>query len=77
MTMKSVTGDYGWDSARKDMKDSAFIKNIQNFDPTSLKEAARTNVDKLVQSKDWDIAKIQRASKAAGPLGQWVEAQMS
>ncbi|CAD7970789.1 unnamed protein product [Amoebophrya sp. A120] len=74
--LKHVEGDVTWDAARKEMKDVRLIANVTAFDSKSITDGSRAFAEKLTKSSDWDTQKIARASKAAGPLGIWVEAQL-
>eukprot|EP00919_Chromeraceae_sp_WS-2016_P001806 GHVR01004377.1.p1 GENE.GHVR01004377.1~~GHVR01004377.1.p1 ORF type:complete len:4168 (-),score=965.61 GHVR01004377.1:131-12634(-) len=65
-----------WDDCKKAMKQPDFINQVLNFEIDSLKESQRTRIEReYLNSKEWDTTKIDRASKAAGPLAIWVESQ--
>lgn len=65
-----------WEKIQKEMA-SDFIDRVVSvqwdlIDPQILSELK----DKYLENPNWDIAKIYRASRAAGPLADWLESQV-
>ncbi|CDI87445.1 dynein beta chain, flagellar outer arm, putative [Eimeria praecox] len=76
-----------WEDARKILKASDFItkarlsfftlsSRILNFDCASVSSATRRRIQTKFLTGDWDIERINKASRAAGPLAQWVESSV-
>jgi len=77
MVKTDVGNKISWDECRKIMREQGFINNILEFDPESLKDSTREKIQKnYLGSSGWNLAAIQRASTVAGPVAEWVEAQM-
>lgn len=67
-----------WADIRQFMRREDFIPNIINFETSSLSVSIVKRINKnYLNHKDWDIERIDRASKAAGPLAKWVNSQVS
>eukprot|EP00392_Amoebophrya_sp_AT5.2_P018141 g18610.t1 len=77
MLLTHSESDVTWEAARKEMKDTRLIARVTEFESKSITPGSKAFAQKVVGSADWDTAKIARASKAAGPLGIWVEAQLN
>ena len=67
--MKSSKDILTWEQAGKEMKDSAFISNVKNFDPQSLSEKARNNIETLTSGKDW-YKDVSGFLAGTGPRGR-------
>eukprot|EP01053_Blabericola_migrator_P008291 Blabericola_migrator_1__8290@NODE_42_length_17171_cov_64_374065_g38_i0_p1_GENE_NODE_42_length_17171_cov_64_374065_g38_i0NODE_42_length_17171_cov_64_374065_g38_i0_p1_ORF_typecomplete_len4774_score977_70AAA_6/PF12774_7/1_1e148AAA_6/PF12774_7/8_3e02AAA_6/PF12774_7/17DHC_N2/PF08393_13/2_5e03DHC_N2/PF08393_13/7_2e118AAA_8/PF12780_7/1_4e03AAA_8/PF12780_7/1_4e03AAA_8/PF12780_7/27AAA_8/PF12780_7/8_4e92DHC_N1/PF08385_12/1_5e89DHC_N1/PF08385_12/65DHC_N1/PF08385_12/1_8e03DHC_N1/PF08385_12/2_2e02DHC_N1/PF08 len=69
-----------WEDVRKAMRQD-FIQKILTFDPTK-KEALSQATVKHIQGKylsnpEWNYERIDKASKAAGPLSKWAASSIS
>ncbi|KAF1990825.1 hypothetical protein K402DRAFT_460233 [Aulographum hederae CBS 113979] len=78
-TLLGNKGATDWKSILMMVKKEDFIPNIVNFDnEKAMTKGLRTKMQKDYLSKDdFTYEKVNRASKACGPLVQWVEAQVS
>ena len=75
VTNSSKTCD--WAEIKTGMRKEDFIPSIINFNTDNLNPTVSARVEKnYLQNKDWDLAKIDRASRAAGPLAKWVDSQV-
>eukprot|EP00915_Cephaloidophora_sp_WS-2016_P003568 GHVH01004823.1.p1 GENE.GHVH01004823.1~~GHVH01004823.1.p1 ORF type:complete len:3130 (+),score=435.75 GHVH01004823.1:30-9392(+) len=62
-----------WPECQREMKKD-FLNRIIQFDSKGISDATVEKLNGLVDSeKGWDVEKINRASKAAGPLAHWAE----
>ncbi|GAW79183.1 hypothetical protein PGO_021530 [Plasmodium gonderi] len=66
---KSVT----WEDARKIMKGQDFINKVLYLDKKMVKPQTSAQIKKRISHSDWDVERINKASRAAGPLAKWVE----
>ncbi|CAA9986414.1 dynein heavy chain, putative [Plasmodium knowlesi strain H] len=66
---KSVT----WEDARKIMKGQDFINKVLYLDKKMVKPQTSGQIKKRLSHSDWDVDRINKASRAAGPLAKWVE----
>lgn len=66
---KSVT----WEDARKIVKNQDFLNKVLYFDKKSLNAQTSSYIKKRIANSDWDVERINKASRAAGPLAKWVE----
>ncbi|SBT70312.1 dynein heavy chain, putative [Plasmodium malariae] len=66
---KSVT----WEDARKIMKGQDFINKVLYLDKKTVKSQTSAQIKKRINNSDWDVERINKASRAAGPLAKWVE----
>ncbi|PHJ17985.1 dynein heavy chain [Cystoisospora suis] len=67
-----------WEDARKVLKNQDFIKQVVNFDCSGVSQTTRRRIQtKFINGGEWDLEKINRASKAAGPLAKWVESSVA
>ncbi|KAF4688109.1 hypothetical protein FOZ60_003172 [Perkinsus olseni] len=66
-----------WDHIRKELKDPQLMVTVLQFNTDALSVAARERVEGYLKSSAWDMERIERASRAAGPLAQWVKSQIS
>ncbi|CRG93244.1 dynein heavy chain, putative [Plasmodium gallinaceum] len=66
---KSVT----WEDARKVMKGQDFINKVLYLDKKTVKPQTSAQIKKRINNSDWDVERINKASRAAGPLAKWVE----
>ena len=63
-----------WNVLKKKLNDGTFISRIKKFKlgkvkPEVLKRARKEFID----SKDWDLEKTKKASRAMGPIGTFLE----
>ncbi|GFE54116.1 dynein heavy chain, putative [Babesia ovis] len=65
-----------WDISRKLIKSSDFIAKIVHFDTKCVSPTTFNIVKSRLEDPSWDINRISKASKAAGPLAKWVESIM-
>ncbi|GBE60454.1 cytoplasmic dynein heavy chain [Babesia ovata] len=68
----STSTHIAWDICRKVVKASDFISKILTFDAKTLDQLPFSIVKKRVTEDGWDVNRISKASKAAGPLAKWV-----
>ncbi|SBS80798.1 dynein heavy chain, putative [Plasmodium ovale] len=66
---KNVT----WEDARKIMKGQDFINKVLYLDKKMVKSQTSAQIKKRLNNSDWDVERINKASRAAGPLAKWVE----
>lgn len=70
-----------WEDARKVLKSNDFIQKILNFDLSRSGAISLTTVHKVktnyLKSDQWDLDKIEKASKTAYPLAKWAESSCS
>ena len=82
MTIEAVAMMMGetsveWTDLRKFIRKDDFISNIVNFSSESLTEKQRNKIKSVYFSKEEFVyEKVQRASKACGPLFKWVRSQI-
>ena len=70
-------GKQPWAEIRKLMRDKEFIPNMLNFDSESITEKSRKLLEKdFVNDPNFQFEKVQKASRAAGPLCKWCRAQL-
>ncbi|CDR94382.1 cytoplasmic dynein heavy chain, putative [Babesia bigemina] len=68
----STSTHIAWDACRKFVKASDLISKILTFDAKTLDPLTFSIVKKRVTDDGWDVNRINKASKAAGPLAKWV-----
>lgn len=62
-----------WPEVRAELRKEDFIQSITSFDRNSITEPVKKAIkDGYLDTADWDLGKIDRASKAAGPLAKWL-----
>ena len=67
-----------WKKIKSEMGKSDFISKIVKFDTRSISEKLKDKIMKeFINKKEWDIKGIYKASKAAGPLADWLTSQMN
>lgn len=70
-------GKQPWPEIRKLMRDKDFIPNMLSFDSESITEKIRSQLEKnYVNDPNFQFEKVQKASRAAGPLCKWCRAQL-
>ena len=69
--------NWSWAEVKSEMKKSNFMTNVLNFNTDKVSQTLKS---KLIQNytgkPEWDVDKIFKASKAAGPLADWVTSQL-
>ena len=68
-----------WPAVRKIMKGHDFIHCVVDFQSDQISDSARETIRKKYQGKHGDIfnyEKVNRASRACGPLLQWILSQL-
>ena len=70
--------DNSWASMKKFLAGTGAIQRIINFDPRSIDNQTRHDVEKLLREKanSFEHATIYRVSVAAAPLAKWVVASV-
>lgn len=63
-----------WPKAQKALADMRFLERLKGFNKNEVPDKILKKVNKLLAMEEFDLAKIQRASKAAGGLAQWCKA---
>lgn len=67
-----------WEEIRKAIRSDDFISRVVNFDPTTITQKQSKKVqEEYLSNSEMDYAKVDRASKACGPLYQWAESQIN
>ena len=66
-----------WKQIRQIIVKDHFIPSIVNFDSEAITDKARKIFkDKYLSNPDYNYEKINKASKACGPLVKWASAQL-
>ena len=67
-----------WAEIKKIMGKGDFIESILKFNIDNTKESIKQIVQKeYLSNPEWDLDSIYRSSKAAGPLAEWLQSQIS
>ncbi|CAK4126621.1 unnamed protein product [Aphanomyces euteiches] len=68
-----------WADLRKFIRKDDFIASVVNFDSEKLtaKQRATIQKDYISKTDEFDYEKVNRASKACGPLYKWVVSQLN
>ncbi len=63
-----------WNDVKQWLRKDNFISLVKNFDKDNIRTQIKSFIKKnfFDNVELWDLAKIMKASKAAGPLAQWV-----
>lgn len=68
----------GWKSVQQIIRRDDFITSIVNYDTDKMTAAVRERMKRdFISNVDFNFEAVNRASKACGPLAQWVIAQVS
>lgn len=63
-----------WSVIKKKMVSDDFTGQVSHFNIKKIKPDILAKFKKeYVETKDWDLAKLKKASRAMGPLGEWLE----
>ena len=66
-----------WKEVREEISKNTFITTVMNFNVDDLPAKVKENIkNTYINSNDWDVDRIYKASQAAGPLAMWVESQL-
>ncbi|MES1911448.1 MAG: hypothetical protein MHM6MM_003872 [Cercozoa sp. M6MM] len=84
LTLEAVTillgrsaGPASWTDIRRMIRQRDFVSSILGFQSDQITPSARATVqNEYLNAPQWDLAKINRASRACGPLAQWVQSQL-
>jgi len=69
-------GTPSWDVCRASMRKEGFISSIVHFDTELLTDKVRIKLKKnYLSNPDFTFEKVNRSSKACGPLSKWLSAQ--
>ena len=60
-----------WSTAQKVLADMRFLDKLRNYDKDNISEKVLTNIKNHTNNPDFDLARMTRASKAAGGLAKW------
>ncbi|KAF8280778.1 dynein heavy chain, cytosolic [Trypanosoma cruzi] len=66
-----------WDVIKHHIRRDDFLAGVKAFETRRITEEARLTVCAMLQEEDFTYEAARRASKAAGPLLQWVQAQVN
>ncbi|KAG5479103.1 hypothetical protein LSCM1_02952 [Leishmania martiniquensis] len=61
-----------WDSLKNCIRRDDFLASVRSFRPDEISEPARERVRGMMRDSKFTVEAAYRASKAAGPLMQWV-----
>lgn len=66
-----------WDKIRSEVTSGTFVKSVLTFNvgraPMEAVEAVKRE---YIQTELWDLRRLHRASRAMGPLGNWLQCQI-
>ena len=66
-----------WKEIKKEMGKPDLTQKIFGFNTRNISEKVKDKIFKdFLNNKDWEIKAIYKASRAAGPLAEWLESQM-
>jgi dynein heavy chain 1 len=66
-----------WASIRKIIRKDDFIQKVIDFDTDAMSKKARQKIEKqYLSNEDFTFEKVNRASKACGPLAKWIRSQI-
>lgn len=75
MTLSNSTKKMEWDDLKKEISNINFRRNILTFDPESITDKVFVKVKKeYINNPQWNLAKINKASIAAGAFAEWLDA---
>ncbi|KPA85750.1 dynein heavy chain cytosolic putativee [Leptomonas pyrrhocoris] len=61
-----------WETLKNQIRRDDFLASVRTFRPDDIRESAREQVRIMMKDKKFTVEAAYRASKAAGPLMQWV-----
>lgn len=63
-----------WDEIKKKMNDGTFVSKLKKINLSKIDKKVLEKFKKeYIQTDLWDLKKLKRASKAMGPLGEYLE----
>lgn len=63
-----------WDDIKKKMNDGTFVEKLKKINLSKINKKVLNQFKKeYIQTELWDLKKLKRASKAMGPLGEYLE----
>ena len=63
-----------WDKIKKKMNDGTFVSKLKKINLSKIDKKVLEKFKKeYIQTDLWDLKKLKRASKAMGPLGEYLE----
>ncbi|CAD8134930.1 unnamed protein product [Paramecium octaurelia] len=66
-----------WKDVQKSMANMNFINNVINFNTETMPAKVKKFIlTKYLSAQEWNIDRINFASKAAGPLAMWLDSQL-
>jgi len=66
-----------WAEVKSELKKTDFMSKVMKFDTDSITPQLRQQLEaNYIKKDDWEIGRIYKASKAAGPLAEWVVSQL-
>lgn len=66
-----------WRGIQREVRKPGFVKGVLEFRSEDIQPKHRSIVTKkYLEGGKWDVARIDRASKACGPLAQWCQSQV-
>ncbi|EKX73919.1 conserved hypothetical protein [Theileria equi strain WA] len=77
MLLSDHTNDISWEDARRIIKNSDFITKIIEFNIENVSKNKYKMMTEATSKEEWNIERIFKASKAAGPLAKWVNSLIS
>ena len=66
-----IEAPIGWDSAKKVLGDTSFLKNLIDYDKDAIGESVLKKLQKYVNNEEFTPANVGRVSKAAKSLCMW------
>eukprot|EP00796_Vickermania_ingenoplastis_P010182 gene10185-7133_t len=75
LTLMGERNSDDWDTMKGHVRRDDFLSGVKEFRPEHITDAAQERVSNMVKD-NLNVAAAYRASKAAGPLLQWVFAQV-
>lgn len=68
---------FTWERIRSEITNGTFIRDVLKFNlalvPMDIIDTIKRD---YIQTEVWDLKRLQRASKAMGPLGNWLQCQV-
>ena len=66
-----------WEKIRSEINSGDFIRDILTFNLSNVSmEIIDVVKREYIQTETWDLKRLQKASKAMGPLGNWLQCQV-
>lgn len=72
--LNNLTAKPTWKECKEVLSRNDFIQQVLNFDKDSInKKTKQFILDNYLNTPEWDTEKVYKASKAAGPMAEWVK----